>query len=253
MYLCWSGNFWQREYLVENFAFVHSCGKTQKEQILSLPVNVLLCFFFHMEMMTNCRALWDMCLSCTLEHFLILCPLLIYPSRLLSEDTNFKKLTHGRNPLRWFGFFFFPPSPTQIASAWRWREAKILDEWQTSWLWTSDVLWPCRDGRKGTAPLITRLGTTAAEPSCFKVAEEGEFPCACAEARGGETPTLAGWQAAFICNIWRHRVIWCFVLKKLLRAVVYAKRVLFFFFFFSPSPRLWVLDNWNDGYWRYCI
>jgi len=59
-------------------------------------------FFFHLETMTDVRAVWDMCLSSTLERFLVLCPLSISPSHLLSKDTNLKKLTHYRNPLEFF-------------------------------------------------------------------------------------------------------------------------------------------------------
>lgn len=150
MYLCWNGNFWQREYLVEKFAFAHSRGKTRKEQIIWLTS------FFHQEMMTNFRAAWDVCLSCTSEHFLVLCPLSISPSHLLSKDTHLKKLTHCRNPLE---FFFFAASPTQIATAWSSSGAKLLDGWQISWLLKSDTLWPCGDRRKGTDPLISQLGS----------------------------------------------------------------------------------------------
>lgn len=118
---------------------------------------------------TNLRAVWDMCLSCTSEHFPVLCPLSLSPSHLLSKDTNLKKLTHYRNPLE----FFFPPSPTQIATAWSWREVKILDEWQVPRLLKSAIQWPCRDRRKGTDPLISQLGAAQTEQSCFKMAEEG--------------------------------------------------------------------------------
>lgn len=66
-----------------------------------------------------------------------LCPLSPSRSHLLSKETNLKKINPLQKSIR---VFFFPPSPTQIGTAWSWREVKILDEWQVPRLLKSDIL-----------------------------------------------------------------------------------------------------------------
>lgn len=202
--------------------------------------------------MTNCRAVWDMCLSCTLEHFLILCPLLIYPSRLLSKDTNFKKLTHGRNPLRWFGFFFFLlhlhklPLPGDEEKQKSWTNDKhhgcerLTCYGPAGMEERGQLLWSLALVQQQQSRVVLKWLKRANSPVLAQRLGEARLP----HWQGDKLHSSATSEGTELFDVLFWKNYWGLLCMQ--------KEFSSFFFFFHP-PCLWVLDNWNDGYWRYCI